>query len=437
MNNCLIKKEIAEEQINALGYDNVGKASIREIVRLVNKIEAKTGIKYIRMEMGVPGLPAIKEGIDAQVNAIEAGVDAAYPMIDGYPGLKEESSKFMKNFADIDVSPSSCIPTCGSMQGTYAAFLLASKLDANKDTALFIDPGFPVQKLQMHTQGNKFETFDIYSYRGDKLGDKLEEYLSKGNINSIIYSNPNNPSWISFTEEELQIIAEKSKKYDVVVMEDLAYFGLDFRKDVTEPGIPPYQSTIARYYDNWVIFLSGSKIFSYAGPRCAMMIIADNLYSKKYPYLKETLGTDEFGHALVFKALYPLSAGVNNSAQRGLAALFQACNEGRVNFVEYAKPYADKAKKMKNIFTKYGFHIIYDLDGDEPIADGFYFTVGYGDMKGADLLDKLIHYGISAISLGGTGSTREGIRACVSHIHPDQFKDLAERLAFFQKDFPV
>ncbi len=437
LNHNLIKKEIVEKFEKKFGLTNLGTASIREIVQLVNHIQEETGETYVRMEMGVPGLPAIQEGVKAQVEAIEMGVDAAYPLIDGWKGLKEEASKFVKNFANIDVSPDACIPTCGSMQGTYAAFLIANKLDKTKDTALFIDPGFPVQKLQMQNQGNKFETFDIYSFRGDKLGDKLESYLSKGNINSIIYSNPNNPSWISLTEEELQTIAEKAKKYDVIVMEDLAYFGLDFRKDITKAGEPPYQSSIAQYYDNWVIFLSGSKMFSYAGPRCAMLIISDALYEKEYPHLEERLGAAKFGRALIYKALYPLSAGVNNSAQRGLAALFKACNEGRVNFVEYAKPYADKAAKMKKIFTENGFHIIYDLDGDEPIADGFYFTLGYGDMKGDELLKNLVYYGVSAIALVTTGSTREGIRACVSHVNANQFGDLEDRLKAFAKDFPI
>jgi aspartate/methionine/tyrosine aminotransferase len=431
----LIKKEVVNKFTEKFGLKNIGLASIREIVQFVNHIEDETGERFVRMEMGVPGLPAIAEGVKAQIEAIEAGVDAVYPMIDGWKGLKEETSKFLKNFANIDVAPESCIPTCGSMQGTYAAFLIANKLQPEKDTALFIDPGFPVQKLQMQTQGNKYETFDIYSYRGEKLADKLESILEKGNINSIIYSNPNNPSWIAFTEQELQIIAEKAKKYDLIVMEDLAYFGLDFRKDISNPGEPPFQASIAKYYDNWVIFLSGSKMFSYAGPRCAMLIISDELYSREYPYLAERMGAGKFGRALIYKALYPLSAGVNNSAQRGLAALFKACNEQTMNFVEYAKPYAQKAEKMKKIFTEHGFHIIYDLDGDEPIADGFYFTLGYEGMTGADLLKNLIHYGISAISLATTGSTREGVRACVSHVNVNQFEELGKRLAAFQKDF--
>ena len=80
------------------------------------------------------------------------------------------------------------------MQGTFSAFLAAGNIDKKKDTTLFIDPGFPVQKQQMMVLGLKYETFDVFNFRGEKLKEKLERFLSKGNINSIIYSNPNNPA---------------------------------------------------------------------------------------------------------------------------------------------------------------------------------------------------------------------------------------------------
>jgi len=289
--------------------------------------------------------------------------------------------------------------------------------------------------LQLKMQGTNFETFDIYDFRGDKLETKLESYLSKGNISAIIYSSPNNPSWITFTDEELQIIAKVADKYDAIVMEDLAYFGLDFRKDISKPGEPPYQPTVAKYTDNWVLFLSGSKMFSYAGPRCAMLCISPKLFDREYEGLQKETGAGKFGRALIYKVLYCLSAGVNHSAQYGLAELFKACNEGRVNFVEYAREYGEKTKIMKSIFLKHGFHIIYDKDGDEPIADGFYFTVGYKNMGGSELLVNFLQYGISAINLKTTGSTREGIRACSSHVRRDQFDELDRRLELFALDF--
>ena len=44
---------------------------------------------------------------------------------------------------------------------------------------------------------------DIFPYRGQALRAKLEEELAAGDIAAIIYSNPNNPAWISLEEEEL------------------------------------------------------------------------------------------------------------------------------------------------------------------------------------------------------------------------------------------
>jgi hypothetical protein len=93
---------------------------------------------------------------------------------------------------------------------------------------------------------------------------------------------------------------------------------------------------------------------------------------------------------------------------------------------------------MKRIFTDHGFRIVYDTDLDEPIADGFYFTFAYPGLSGETLLRELVHYGVSAIALGTTGSLRtEGLRACTSLIQREQFPVLRERLARFQQDHPV
>ena len=93
---------------------------------------------------------------------------------------------------------------------------------------------------------------------------------------------------------------------------------------------------------------------------------------------------------------------------------------------------------MKKLFTGNGFEIVYDKDEGEPIADGFYFTFSYPGFTGEKLLNALIYYGISAISLAITGSERlEGIRACVSLVQRAQFPDLEYRLKKFQKDHPV
>ena len=74
---------------------------------------------------------------------------------------------------------------------------------------------------------------------------------------------------------------------------------------------------------------------------------------------------------------------------------------------------------------------------NEPIADGFYFTLSYPGMTGNQLVENLLYYGVSAIALDNTGSDEEGIRACVSFVQPEQFGELEKRLKLFHRDFSV
>jgi aspartate/methionine/tyrosine aminotransferase len=433
MNISPFSKETINQKIKELRITDIGKASIREIVALVNLMEEETGLKYIRMEMGVPGLPPVRTGVDCEIEALNKGVAAIYPVIDGIKPLKEEASLFVKNFLDIEVSPKGCIPTVGTMQGTYAAFMALGNAMPGKDTILFIDPGFPVQKQQMQVLGQRYKTFDVFNFRGEKLRLKLEEFLSDGNICSIVYSNPNNPTWICFTEQELQIIGELADKYDVIVMEDLAYFGMDFRRDISVPGVAPFQPTVAKYTSNYVLFISSSKIFSYAGQRIGLIVIPDGLFHRDYPALQNRFGGTDFGSTISLRLLYALSSGTSHSAQYALAGMLKAANEGRLNFVDGVKEYGERAKIMKRLFLENGFNIVYKKDIDQNIANGFYFTVSYPGMTGNELVENLLYFGISAIALDNTGSNEEGIRACVSFVKRDQFDELEKRLKLFNE----
>ena len=56
MNEPFLPVETVDQVITELRIPDPGQATIREIVALVNGVEARTGVKYVRMEMGVPGL---------------------------------------------------------------------------------------------------------------------------------------------------------------------------------------------------------------------------------------------------------------------------------------------------------------------------------------------------------------------------------------------
>ena len=431
-----IKKEIVDGLVAELGIKDFAKATIREVKQVAAKAEKESGVEFIKMEMGIPGLPAAQVGVDAQIKALEDGIAHSYPDIQGAPVLKEAASQFVKAFIGVDIKPEGCIPVSGSMQGTFASFLTCSQRDKKKDTVLFIDPGFPVQKMQLQVMGVKYETFDVYDFRGEKLGPKLESYLKNGNICAIVYSNPNNPAWICLNEQELQAIGTLATKYDCVVMEDLAYFAMDFRKDLSVPFQPPYQPTVGRYTDNYMLLISGSKAFSYAGERIGVVCISDKLFHRHFDQLAQRYQGLPFGLVFSTRMLYALSSGTSHSAQYAMAAMLKAATDGDYDFRKEISVYGERAHKLKEIFCRHGFHVVYDKDLDEPVADGFYFTIGYKQMTSGELAKELMYYGVSAICLITTGSHQEGLRVCTSFIEDHQYAQLEERMAIFEQNNP-
>ena len=434
----IFSEELVEKAVQELHIADLAKATIGEVLLLAQHLEKTTGIPFIRMDQGSPGLPVNSYGVEAEKAALDRGVGSQYPAAAGVAELKIEASRFVKAFMDIEVSPRSCVPTVGSVSGSFGSFIACTQRIPGKDKVLFIDPGFPIQKSQLRIMGVQWKEFDIYTYRGQALREKLEEMLAAGDVAAIVYSNPNNPAWICLEEDELKVIGELATRYDVIVMEDLAYFCMDYRQDLGHPFQPPYPPTVARYTDNYILMLSASKIFSYAGQRIALLCISDALFERRYPALAQRYNdSGMFGETLIASILYMITSGCTASTQYAYAEMLRLSTEGQLNFVEDTREYALRAEKMKKIFTDCGFHIVYDRDVTRDVGDGFFFTIGYGDMSGGELLKELLYYGVSSISLSTTGSQQNGVRACTSRMREDLYPVLEERMKAFYQDHPI
>ena len=436
-----LNKQLVDQTCIDFGLRNakeLGAASIRQLVGVVKDIERATSEEFIHMELGEPGLPAEMIGVQAEHEALLAGCGSRYPIITGIPEVKHWGSEFVRAFMGLDIPQECIVPTVGSMQAAFALNMTMMQLDKERDTVLFLDPCFPVQKQQCKVIGVRVEAMDVADYRGEALAEELERRFQSGRIAAMLFSNPNNPSWMCLTERELEIIGQLATRYNVLVIEDLAYMNMDFRDAKRgTPYEPPYQPTVGRYTNNCVHMISCSKMFSYAGQRGAIVAMNPYLAHRKFASLAERYGNDgEFLRNFVYIILYSLSSGVAHSVQYAMAAMFRAACQGQIDYVANTREYARRAKIVKEIMVKNGFHIVYDEDADgQAVGDGFFFTFGYKDWTGEKMVNKLIYYGISAISLASTGAQREGMRGCVSCIREDQYEQLDQRLALFNRDF--
>ncbi len=424
--------EKLDSVLKRLDISDIGTATIRQCVLVAGELEKICGEKFIHLEFGVPGLAPCHIGVEAQKAALDRDVAAVYPSAAGIPELKEAGVEFVKAFVDVDVKPEDVIPAVGSMQSCYNLLLECSQLVPGRNKIVYFDPGFSSHYLQAKVLGLEALSFDLSEHRGESLRQELETLFCDGTVCAVVYSNPNNPSWMCLTEDELRILGEMCTKYDVIALEDMAYLCMDFRKDMSVPYHAPFQPTVARYTDNWVIMISASKIFSYAGERIAIAVISDKLFHREFPALKARYNRGKFGDNFALTYMYVNASSTSHSSQYAFAAMMRAAVDGTYDFVNNVKEYAIRAHRAKEIFIKHGFHFAYDKDLNENVSDGFFFTIAYGDMTGRELQKNLMCCGICSISLVSSRGSREGVRVCVSLLKDeDSFRILDERLAMF------
>ncbi|SVC16110.1 uncharacterized protein METZ01_LOCUS268964, partial [marine metagenome] len=258
-----LKKRLASWEID------LRQVSIRELNRLVDELASQYGVEFLRFEFGIPGLIPSQIGPEEEIRILkeEPSVLGTYPPFDGVPRLKKATAEFVKNFLNIQVDAKCCVPTVGAMHSGFICQSISGRIRPESDTILYLDPGFPVNKLQTKFLGLVEASIDLYDYRGEKLIDEIERRFASGKIGGLLWSSPNNPSWVCLKEEELKGMGQLLTQYDVIGIEDAAYLGMDYRQDFSVPGKPPFVPTIASYTENYFIIISSSKIFSYAGQR--------------------------------------------------------------------------------------------------------------------------------------------------------------------------
>ena len=130
-----LNKHIVDATCRDFGLRNaheLGSASIRQLVGVVKDIERATGVEFIHMELGNPGLASETIGIWAEHEALLHGCGSQYPLITGIPEVKHWGSEFVRAFLGLDIPDECIVPTVGSMQGAFALNMLVSQIDAEK-----------------------------------------------------------------------------------------------------------------------------------------------------------------------------------------------------------------------------------------------------------------------------------------------------------------
>ena len=80
----IFNEALVEQAAQACHIANLSTATIGEILLIAQYLERETGIPFIRMDQGSPGLPVNRYGVEAEKAALDRGVGSQYPAAAGY-----------------------------------------------------------------------------------------------------------------------------------------------------------------------------------------------------------------------------------------------------------------------------------------------------------------------------------------------------------------
>ena len=76
-----------QEALRQMDIADIARATIRQSGDIARIMERATGEEFIHLEMGIPGLPPERVGVEAEREALARGVASQYPNMYGLPEL--------------------------------------------------------------------------------------------------------------------------------------------------------------------------------------------------------------------------------------------------------------------------------------------------------------------------------------------------------------
>ncbi len=166
----------------------------------------------------------------------------------------------------VDLSPKDVLITTG---GSEALLLTCLSILDPYTEVIVPEPYYPNYTTFVHAAGGRIRALHTTPEEGYRYADKkrIESLITK-NTRAILITNPGNPTGVVLSRQEMRMIADIAKKYDLFLICDEVY--REFCYD-DKFGVP----TMAKFDDiddNLVIIDSVSKRFSACGARVGCVV---------------------------------------------------------------------------------------------------------------------------------------------------------------------
>ena len=177
------------------------------------------GIDVISFSAGEPDFNTPKNIINAAIKAMEDG-NTKYTSVNGILQLREAICKKFKDDNGLEYNPSQIVVSTGAKQSLANTFLAI----LNPGDEVIVSTPYWVSYPELIKLADGKPVFvegdENSNYKFTK--ENLEKAVT-AKTKAIVLNTPNNPTGTIYNKEELEVIADFAKKYDIIIISDEMY----------------------------------------------------------------------------------------------------------------------------------------------------------------------------------------------------------------------
>ena len=216
---------MVEEKFKKLGVENApGQESLQNEVKLDLKGEKILGEKIDFSHGDVDAHKPLPNSLEFFIEGFNKGGIQAYTEYKGNKEIREYVAEKLSEYIKMDIPADNLIITPGT-QG--ALFLATGSLITRGTKVSIAEPDyFANRKLVEFFEGEivpiELDYFHVNEKKAGLNLKQLEEAFKSG-VELFLFSNPNNPTGVIYSDEEITEIARLANKYNVTIIADELY----------------------------------------------------------------------------------------------------------------------------------------------------------------------------------------------------------------------
>ncbi len=233
---------------------------------------------------------------------VHAVVETAKFGIYGYPYLKKDSSYYdiVGNWFqkyNWNIRREEIVPIQGTLDGIQKAIRLYTNAG---DGVVIFTPVYGVFQMVIESAERKVVRCRLLYGDDGRTSidfDRFETLAKDSSNRAVLFCNPQNPSGVIWTEEELRHVAEICRKYNLLLISDEVHCDLTRMEYTYTP-----MALCVDGYEKFLAFTAPNKTFNIAGFQVCNVIIPDEKVREQFAALYAFHSPSQFGIAATMAA---------------------------------------------------------------------------------------------------------------------------------------